>query len=469
MVFSSILFLCRFLPIVLIAYYIAPVSVRNLVLFIASLIFYAWGEPVYIFIMLFSTVFDYSIGRWIEHSKLNNRPKQAKLGLILSIVVNLGILSLFKYSNFAIDTVNSVFSSQFSGLDLALPIGISFYTFQTMSYSIDVYRGKVEAQKNIISFGAYVAMFPQLIAGPIVRYKTISNELNSRNFSVEEFSSGVVRFVTGLGKKVLLANTIGTLFTEISCYSSDLTIATTWIGVIAYTFQIYFDFSGYSDMAIGLGKMFGFHFLENFDYPYQSKSITEFWRKWHISLGSFFREYVYYPLGGNRKGVVKQLFNIFVVWMLTGLWHGASWNFVLWGLYYAVILILEKLFLQKLINKMPSVIQSCYTMILVIIGWSIFTMSDMADSGYFLSTMFGLNGVRVFDSQSIYYLTNYIFVFVICTFGSTKLPKAMVEKLLNKNNDIKFVLTAVYVIVIMSVSITSLVSDTYNPFLYFRF
>lgn len=468
MVFSSLLFLCRFLPIVLLVYYIAPVSLRNLVLFICSLVFYAWGEPVYIFIMLFSTVFDYSIGRWIGVARKKNKPSKAKLAITLSIVVNLGILGLFKYSGFAVDTVNSITGTSFNGLNLALPIGISFYTFQTMSYSIDVYRGKVDVQKNIINFGAYVAMFPQLIAGPIVRYKTIAEELNSRHENLKDFSEGAVRFVTGLGKKVLLANTVGALFTEISGNTSDLTTATAWLGVLAYAFQIYFDFSGYSDMAIGLGRMFGFHFLENFDYPYESKSISEFWRRWHISLGSFFREYVYIPLGGNRKGKGRQLFNIFVVWTLTGLWHGASWSFVLWGLYFGIILVLEKVFLGKWLAKAPKILSHLYTLVLIMLSWTIFTMSDVADTSYFLSTLYGF-GSGFANSATLYYLSNYIVIFVICAVAATSLPKKLATRIVLKNENLKFALTLLYIIVVMGSSFISLVSDTYNPFLYFRF
>lgn len=469
MVFSSLLFLCRFLPIVLLVYFIAPVSLRNLVLFISSLIFYAWGEPAYIFIMLFSTVFDYLIGRWIGYSKSKNNKKVAKFALAISVIGNLSILFLFKYSNLVVDTANSIFNSDLSSLDLALPIGISFYTFQTMSYSIDVYRGEVDVQKNIINFGAYVSLFPQLIAGPIVRYKTIEKELNYRAVTLQSFSEGIVIFVTGLGKKVLLANTIGQLFTEISGYDTGLTTASAWIGIIAYAFQIYFDFSGYSDMAIGLGRMFGFHFLENFDYPYQSKSITEFWRRWHISLGTFFREYVYYPLGGNRKGKPRQIFNILVVWMLTGFWHGASWNFVLWGLYYAVLLVAEKLFLNKLLSKLPSVIGNIYTILSVIIGWSIFTYIDMADGSYYLSTMIGLSGEGLYNSSTIYYFTSFALVFAVCILASTNYPKRIVNAVVKDRTNLKIVLSCIYVLVILTISIAFLVSDTYNPFLYFRF
>ena len=345
MVFRSLMFLFVFLPSVLLIYYVCPKKFRNLVLFVSSLVFYAWGEPVYIVIMIFSTVFDYFNGLLIEKYRQKGQLKKTKIVLINSIIINLAILFFFKYTDFFINNINLLLSSNIQTLDLALPIGISFYTFQTMSYTIDVYRGEVKAQKNIISFGAFVVLFPQLVAGPIVRYKTIATQLDERKESQEQFANGVHRFIIGLGKKVLLANNIGLVWEQISSYNIEtLSTATAWIGAIAFSFQIYFDFSGYSDMAIGLGKMFGFNFLENFNYPYISKSITEFWRRWHISLGTWFKEYVYFPLGGNRGGKAKQIRNIFIVWGLTGFWHGASWNFVVWGLYFAVLLIFEKCF-----------------------------------------------------------------------------------------------------------------------------
>ncbi len=468
MVFSSLLFLFRYLPIVLILYFIVPKRFKNFVLFAASLIFYAWDTPLYVFIMLFSTFFDYTIGRCIEKCYNNNNKKGAKIFVLASVVVNLGILGFFKYYDFAIETINSIFSCSLPVLEIGLPIGISFYTFQTLSYSIDVYRGKVSAQHNIISFGAYVAMFPQLIAGPIVQYKTIENQINNRSLSVDNFSIGIERFIAGLGKKVLLANTIGELFSEISSLESGLTTATAWLGIIAFTFQIYFDFSGYSDMAVGLGRMLGFNFLENFDYPYESKSITEFWRRWHISLGTFFREYVYIPLGGNRKGRCRQLLNLFIVWMLTGLWHGASWNFVLWGLYYAVILILEKLFLLKLLDKIPKVFRHIYSLILIVIGWAIFSYSDMSDGMYYIKTMFGLSGEPFADSQTVYLLGSFAVILAACIIGSTSIPKRICTKIF-ENKKIKPIAFNVFQIVIFVLCVMLLVSQSYNPFLYFRF
>ena len=342
MVFSSLLFLFRFLPLVLLFYYAVPVTWRNFVLFAASLIFYAWGEPVYIVLILFSTMVDYTAGRAVSHFMEQGKKKYAGYAAACSVCVNLALLGFFKYADFLIQTICNITPFELSPLELALPVGISFYTFQTMSYTIDVYRGDAKVQKNFITFGAYVALFPQLIAGPIIRYKTVAGQLDSRTENRELFFKGIVRFVAGLGKKVLLANQAGMLWNEIAAFqAADLTAASAWIGIAAFTFQIYFDFSGYSDMAIGLGYMFGFSFTENFDYPYESRSITEFWRRWHISLGTWFKEYVYIPLGGNRKGMAAQICNIAIVWLLTGLWHGAYWNFVLWGVYYGIVLILD--------------------------------------------------------------------------------------------------------------------------------
>ena len=343
MVFSSLTFLQGFLPCVLVIYFLAPKKAKNTVLFLFSLLFYAWGEPIYVGLMLFSTVLDYCCGRAVEKHRGTS---SAKIGLLVSVIVNLTLLCLFKYTDFLISTINSIFGASIPLLNLPLPIGISFYTFQTMSYTIDVYRGNAKAQKNILSFGAYVSLFPQLIAGPIVRYQTIADQLEERIHSFDKFAEGIRRFVCGLGKKVLLANNIGLLWNTIS-QSSELTVVSAWLGITAFAFQIYFDFSGYSDMAIGLGKMFGFDFLENFDHPYCSKSVTEFWRRWHISMGTWFRDYVYIPLGGNRRGLAIQLRNIAIVWLLTGFWHGASWNYVLWGVFYGCILIIEKFFLLK--------------------------------------------------------------------------------------------------------------------------
>ena len=466
MLFSSILFLFRFLPVVLILYFISPKNCRNLVLFVVSLVFYGWDKPAYILLMLFSTVLDYTVGRLIEYSRKRGSDIGAKLSLLCSVIVNLGLLGFFKYSDFCIDTVNSIFGTSVSNLELTLPIGISFYTFQTLSYSIDVYRGRVDAQHNIITFGAYISMFPQLIAGPIVQYKTVARELNSRTITTDDFAYGVRRFMLGLSKKVLIANTVGEMFSQIAEHDSGLTVATAWLGIIAFTLQIYFDFSGYSDMAIGLGRMFGFRFNENFIYPYESKSITEFWRRWHISLGAFFREYLYIPLGGNRKGIARQILNLFIVWALTGLWHGASWNFVIWGLYYFVILVIEKLFLKKWLDKAPVAVSHIYTMALVIIGWAIFAYPDMADGAYFVGVLAGR--AQFADSNTLYYLTNYAAVLVIGALFSTQYPKKLCKKLL-KSDASKTTAIILFTLVSFALCVAFLVSDSYNPFLYFRF
>ena len=367
MVFSKPIFLFGFLPIVLLLYYIAPRRLRNTVLFAASLIFYAWGEPKLVLLMIATIVVDYCAGLIIE--RFSEKKKASRAILVAALVINLGLLGIFKYANFMIESINALVGGNIGLLNIVLPIGISFYTFQSLSYVIDVYKKVVPVERNILNFATYVTLFPQLIAGPIVQYKTIADELSERQESFALFSEGIWRFAVGLGKKVIIANQIGSVWTEISGSPESLTVGKAWIGALAFTFQIYFDFSGYSDMAIGLGKMFGFNFLENFNYPYISKSITEFWRRWHISLGTWFKEYVYIPLGGNRKGLKRQIFNILVVWMLTGLWHGASWNFVVWGLYFGLILVLEKAFLLKIFAKIPAAFAHIYSILLIVFGW----------------------------------------------------------------------------------------------------
>ena len=484
MVFSSFVFLLAFLLLVLLIYYVCPGKVRNLVLLVASLLFYAWGEPVYVLIMLFSTVFDYTNGRLIEYFQNKNRPGKAKVVLVIDLVGNLGILGFFKYADFVIGNINSITGAGLTLLHIALPIGISFYTFQTMSYTIDVYRKVVPAQHNIVAFATYVTLFPQLIAGPIVQYKTVAAELSDRKVTLTDFSEGAFRFTIGLAKKVLLANQIGSLWDTIS-QLHQMSAATAWLGAIAYSFQIYFDFSGYSDMAIGLGKMFGFHFLENFNFPYMSKTITEFWRRWHISLSSWFREYVYIPLGGNRKGMGRQLFNIMVVWILTGLWHGANWNFVLWGVYYGILLMIEKLFLLKWLKKAPAWIGHIYSMFLVVIGWTIFAQTDMSQLGRYLKTMFGIGAHGGADADFFYFLSTnavLLILLVVCSidhrFWLRKVCKKSVASENAENDNIyqwceqsRGVTYAkpVIMIVLLVVSFAFLVGDSYNPFLYFQF
>lgn len=469
MVFSSLVFLVIFLPITLLLYYILPIKARNFWLLLVSLIFYSWGEPVYILLMLFSITINYLAGILIDRTNNNSLGKKRTL-LIIAVIVNIGLLFVFKYADFTIGTYNLIFEKHVKLLNIALPIGISFYTFQAMSYVIDVYRGVVKGNKNIINFAAYITMFPQLIAGPIVRYKTVESELRERKCTIDDFHAGIVRFTIGLGKKVLIANNIAVIFKEIAATAPDkLSVSMAWLAVIVFTLQIYFDFSGYSDMAIGMGRMLGFHFLENFDYPYESKSITEFWRRWHISLSSWFREYVYYPLGGNKKGVKRQLINILIVWLLTGLWHGASWNFVLWGLFYAFVLILEKLFLGKVLKKLPKIIARLYTLIMFVIGWAIFILDDLTYRKDFVKALMFKAKQGLVDKHTAYLLISYGIMIVIAIIGATSIPKKIIEKILNQKTMLKSIFELIFVAVILILSIAFIVSDTYNPFLYFRF
>ncbi len=470
MVFSSFVFLLVFFLVVMTMYFVLPGRARNFLLMVASLLFYAWGEPVYVCIMLFSTVFDYTNGHLIEKFKNQGKQKAAKVVLIIDMIGNLSILGFFKYADFVIENVNTLTGAGISLLHIALPIGVSFYTFQTMSYTIDVYRGQVPASKNILDFATYVTLFPQLIAGPIVQYKTVEKELSNRKITVDEFAEGAWRFVIGMAKKVILANQIGSLFTTI-CGMSEISTATAWLGAIAYSFQIYFDFSGYSDMAIGLGRMFGFHFLENFNYPYISKSVTEFWRRWHISLSSWFKEYVYIPLGGNRKGLKRQLINIAIVWMLTGLWHGANWNFVLWGVYYGALLMIEKIFLLKWLDKIPNMFRHVYCLFIVVIGWTIFAHTDFAVMGDYLKIMAGVGATLVDDTFFYYLATNatLLVVLVICSVDhkAWMLKNEKIAAFLK--SPAYDVVRSVIMVVLMAVCFAFLVGDSYNPFLYFRF
>ena len=469
MVFSSTFFLFFFLPAALLFYFAVPQKLRNFVLFFFSLIFYAWGEPRYIFIMLFSTFFDYGNGLLIEWFDVKQRPFAAKMVLIGSVVVNLGILGFFKYNNFFLDNINGLFGLSMPLTNIALPIGISFYTFQTMSYTIDVYRKECRAQKNIIAFGAYVTMFPQLVAGPIVQYKDIEAELSTRSITADSFAYGIRRLITGLAKKVLLANNIGLIWEQISGGSlTALPVSEAWLGAAAFAFQIYFDFSGYSDMAIGLGELFGFHFKENFNLPYRSKSITEFWRRWHISLSSWFREYVYIPLGGNRKGLKRQLLNILIVWCLTGFWHGASWNFVVWGLYFGVLLIVEKVFLLKRLAK-HSLLAHIYTLFFVLISWVIFAFDHMTDVVLYCKAMFGLNGAGLFSSAAGYLLYSNVLLWLACGFFSVFALKRKKRPWRKPFEQAAYIAKFAVFAALFFVSVSFLVGQTYNPFLYFRF
>ena len=465
MVFSSFTFLFIFLPLVLLTYFLAKKrQYRNIVLLVFSLIFYAWGEPVYVLLMLLSIIVNYFIALKIERRK-----KGKKKWMIMDVIFNLGIIGFFKYGNFMIQNINSIFHSNIGEMNLALPIGISFYTFQVLSYVIDVYRKTVPAQKSMVNLGMYVTLFPQLIAGPIVRYETVAEEIENRKENFNEVVEGLKRFFIGLGKKVLIANQMALIADTI--YGGDLEVTGTialWLAAISYTLQIYFDFSGYSDMAIGLGRMFGFHFLENFNYPYIAKSITDFWRRWHISLSTWFRDYVYIPLGGNRVNKLKWLRNILVVWLLTGLWHGASWNFILWGVYYGVILIIEKVFLGKLIEKLPKVLQHIYALFFIIIGWVIFRVEDFSQMGIVLQKMFIWQASGIIDNIvlnfDIFSSLPYILIGII---GSVPLLARIREK--RRETTTYQVASSIWSFGVFILSICFLLVATYNPFIYFRF
>lgn len=473
MVFSSLLFLFRFLPAVLIVYYIVPRPLCNLVLLLFSLIFYAWGEPIYIFLMLVSIFISYTGGIFIDRFKKAGEMKAARGALIGSSVISLSLLAFFKYADFVVETVNQLSGAGIAMLRIGLPIGISFYTFQMISYTIDLYRGEAAVQKNLISFGAYVTMFPQLIAGPIVQYKTVDRQLRGRRETMEQFAEGIHRFMIGLGKKVLIANNAGVLWETIQAMNdTKIPVLTAWLGLAAYTFQIYFDFSAYSDMAIGFGHMFGFHFPENFNYPYLSKSITEFWHRWHISLGTWFREYVYIPLGGNRVSRLRHICNILIVWLLTGIWHGASWNFVLWGLYYGVLLLLEKFIWGKYLKKLPAVFQHIYCMFLVMVGWYLFVIDDIGSGIGFMKSLFGIWGQGILNGETVYLLYNNIFLLVLCILGSTQLPQKTGRWICVKTADREILRTVIqnaFYAGIFILSVAWLVDASYNPFLYFRF
>ena len=463
MVFSSIFFIFYFLPAILAVYFLAPKRHRNLVLFLGSLIFYAWGEPVYVALMLFSTAFNYFAGRKIGRTE---QQAQKKRVLTISVVVNLAILVFFKYTNFFLGLINAALPWDIPYLNLALPIGISFYTFQTMSYVIDVYRGKVAAQKNFINFGTYVTLFPQLIAGPIVRYSTIEKQLTSRRETIEGFSSGLMCFAAGLAKKVLIANNIGLLWDSVHATAlPELSALSAWLGIIAFAFQIYFDFSGYSDMAIGLGRMFGFEFEQNFNYPYISKSITDFWRRWHISLSTWFKEYVYIPLGGNRAGRGRAHLNILIVWVLTGFWHGASFNFLAWGLYYALLLMLEKDVLARLLNKLPKAVGTVYTLFFVLIGWVLFASDSLTESIGYLKVMFGLSGAGAVSPMFFYDVLSNMVLLVIAAAASLPFGAKIGRRFVQKSPAAAVIPVAGALILCTAY----LVDAGYNPFLYFRF
>jgi alginate O-acetyltransferase complex protein AlgI len=467
MLFSSITFLYYFLPLVLILYFAVPKNLKNWVLLISSLIFYGWGEPKYIVLMGLSIVVQYILGILIER---DSDTKKAKFWLVISICFSIGLLGYFKYADFFIRNVNSVTGLSLPLLSIALPVGISFYTFQILSYTIDVYRKEAKAQKNIVHLATYVVLFPQLIAGPIVRYVDIASALENRSHSFEKWRYGLRRFIFGLGKKVLIANTLGEVC-EIFKKTEQSTVLFYWIYAIAFSLQIYFDFSGYSDMAIGLGKLFGFDFLENFNYPYISRSISEFWRRWHMSLGTWFRDYLYIPMGGNRVKKSRWILNIMVVWMLTGLWHGAAWNFVIWGLLFALLLMNEKLWLGKIMDKLPQFISHIYVLFFVIISFVIFDAANMAEAVERISTMLGIGRIKATDIQSLYYFRSYGIILLLSIIGSTPLPKLCIEGIRRmKWGDRALLILEPIICIILLLTITAyLVDASFNPFLYFRF
>ncbi|MBQ9946749.1 MAG: MBOAT family protein [Oscillospiraceae bacterium] len=476
MVFSSLIFLFIFMPLVIITHYFVPLKAKNIVVLISGIVFYAWGEPLYVFAMLLSTAIDYFAGIFIH--KYDDKPKVRTACLLVSLVMNLGLLGTFKYLGFIINSLNAWFGLDIPNPDLPLPIGISFFTFQSMSYTIDLYRRNIKVQKNPVSFIGFVSLFPQLVAGPIVRYEDIQNEIDNRTITEKMLGDGISRFITGLGKKVLIANNIGLLWTTIKAMEySELSAVTAWLGILAFTFQIYFDFSGYSDMAIGLGKMMGFNFPENFNYPYMSHSISEFWRRWHMTLGGWFKSYIYFPLGGNRKGPARTIFNLLVVWTVTGIWHGASWNFMLWGAYFGVLIVMERLFLGKVLEKIPAFFSWLYTFVLVVFGWVMFDAVDttIVDIGAmfgevftYIGAMFGANGVFI-DNTAFSSIMNYGIMFALCILGSSDLIKSFSEWIKTKAPQWMQYSVPVVQMVVMLASIAYLSTASYNPFLYFNF
>ena len=476
MLFSSTVFLFYFLPVVLFVYFLSPRIIKNTILLVASLFFYAWGEPRFVLIMLASILMNYVFGLLVD--KYRHQEKRLKWTMGAMVAGNLLMLGVFKYASFFVENVNTIFEFSLNDPEIPLPLGISFFTFQAMSYVIDVYRQDGRLQRNVFDLALYVSFFPQLIAGPIVRYQTVADEIVERRETMDDFVSGIQRFVIGLGKKMILANSAGYVADQVFSQSpDDLSTTLAWIGIIAYSLQIYFDFSGYSDMAIGLGRMFGFHFLENFNYPYISTSVGEFWRRWHISLGSWFRDYVYIPLGGNRKGRLMTYRNLSIVWLLTGVWHGASWTFIAWGLYYGIFIMLERAFLGKWLAVWPAWLARTFTLFIVVVGWVFFRADNFEYALSYLQVMFGLHGGEWFDQTAYFYLVQYGVVLVIAMIAATPLPKRAVSYFLRYETDgDRTVLAmsaglarAMYILFIFAVSISYVVSSTFNPFIYFRF
>ncbi|AFV10613.1 alginate O-acetylation protein AlgI [Thermacetogenium phaeum DSM 12270] len=468
MVFSSLVFIFSFLPLTLLAYYLAPGFLRNPVLLLASLLFYSWGEPKYVLIMAFTTAANYALSILID--RYRGRRVLRRALFLAALAADLGILCFFKYSGFLADNLKALCGLELALPDLPLPLGISFYTFQTMSYVIDVYLGKVRVQRNIISFGTYITMFPQLVAGPIVKYGEIAGQLAGRKESLQMFGEGAGIFLIGLAKKVLLANNIGMLWDTVKAAPpGELSVLSSWLGITAFAFQIYFDFSGYSDMAVGLGKMFGFNLPINFNYPYISRSVTEFWRRWHISLGSWFREYVYIPLGGNRKGMLKQYRNILIVWFLTGLWHGASWNFVLWGLYYGAFLAVEKTFLLRRLEGLPRAVGHIYTLFVVIVGWVLFEFETIPRAAGFLAAMLGPGAAYLWDRNALYYLYTNGILLLVLAICATPLPGRAALKIRRRLGAAGAAAAPAAYLILAFLCTAYLVNESYNPFLYFRF
>ena len=469
MLFSSITFLFLFLPIMLAVYYIAPFRLKNGLRLIGSLCFDAWGDPVYIILMVLSILLNYFCGMDIENNSENEA--KAKRSLIFAVVVNILLLVFFKYFGFFVESINGLFQVHIPYRELALPIGISFYTFQELSYIIDVYRGKVKAQHSLVDFALYVSLFPQLIAGPIVCYEEIEEQLSSRKISARKLGNGAMLFIVGLAKKVILANTMGEIFEQItSTATSNLTVLMAWLGCITYAFQIYFDFSGYSDMAIGLGRMFGFEFRKNFDIPYVSKSVTEFWRRWHISLSSWFREYVYIPLGGNRVTISRNILNLMIVWALTGMWHGAAWNFIVWGLYYGVILVFEKYVWGAIVDSLPAALQHVYALVLILVGWVFFFSPSLGAAIRYLFAMVG-GGAGFVDREVFFVIFTHWLFYLLAVIASTAVGGKLLKKILNcsRKSAVRTAVTIVVFFGMLAVSVAYLITSTYNPFLYFRF
>lgn len=466
MVFSNTLFIYLFLPLNLLIYFLVKdIKAKNITLLVFSLIFYSWGEPKWIILLLFTSIINYYAGIFIEKNK---DTKKSKKWLIYSIIINLCSLLIFKYTAFIFENINELFNLAIKIPDIPFPLGISFYTFHVISYTVDVYKGHVKAQKSYYKFLLYISLYPQLVAGPIVRYSQVEDEMDYRESSIDNINDGINRFIVGLGKKVLIANVAGKLVEQyMNSNLYDLTVVGAWLGIVMFTIQMYFDFSGYSDMAIGLGKIFGFKYLENFNYPYISKSATEFWRRWHISLGSFFRDYVYIPLGGNKKNMVA---NLFIVWLLTGIWHGASWNFIVWGLYFGIIIYFEKKFILKILNRIPKIVSHIYLLIVVVSGWTIFYFTNLTDSIKYLKIMFGLSNNSIINTETKLEIVNNIFWIILALIGTTPILPYIKRKLLEKDRE--YILTILVVIInvmILILSTAMLIGDSYNPFLYFRF